>query len=180
MAYWREHFASPHAALTMSRKAARGNVYLSPAQRMSAMHALGELPETAELGSLKSFLKKTVKIATKLSPSHQIAKAISPKLLALSPSHALAEKLSQTSAPKTPPTAAVATEAPAPVTAPVAPLDFSSQALPFAQSGGGGGGGGFAPAPAAAEAPAETNWLLIGGIGAAGLLVLYLLMKKRR
>lgn len=178
--YWREHYSSPQDALRKARGAARGSVRMNAAQRMAAVSALGELTETSELGSLKSFLKKAVKIGTKLSPSHQIAKAISPKLLALSPSHILAEKLSVTSksAPKTPPAAAPASAVPEPVVIPVAPLDFSSQPLPFAQ--GGGGGGGFVPAPAAVAAEEGISMPVMIGLGVGALLYFVFTKKGRR
>lgn len=187
--YWREKFPTHAHALQAARAFRRGRP-LTMSQHQAVVHALGELDETPELGSLKSFLKKAVKTATKLSPSHQIAKAISPKLLKLSPSHALAEKISTmkvSSAPKAAPQVQTPTEpvmlpptlAPGVTTAP----DFS-MTLPFAQSSG-GGGGGFSPAQASVDQPsmqadAGPNWWLIGGASAAGLLLLWLMLKKRR
>lgn len=181
--YWREKFPTHNHALQAARAFRRGRP-LTMSQHQAVVHALGELDETPELGSLKSFLKKAVKIGTKLSPSHRIAKAISPKLLALSPSHALAEKISTmkvSSGPKMTPQVQAPSE---PIMVPpttAAPLDYSTT-LPFAQSGGGGGGGGFQPLPATPEAATDTgpNWWLIGGATAAGLAILYLLFKKRR
>lgn len=182
--YWREKFPTHNHALQAARAFRRGRP-LTMSQHQAVVHALGELEETPELGSLKSFLKKAVKIGTKLSPSHQIAKAISPKLLALSPSHALAEKISSmkvSSSPKMVPQVQAPAE---PIMVPpttAAPIDYSTT-LPFAQSGGGGGGGGgFAPQQSVAptDAAEGPNWWLIGGASAAALAILYLLFKKRR
>lgn len=184
MAYWRDHYSSPHHAVRVARMAVRGRVHLSPAQRHAAVSAMGELPETEELGSLKSFFKKVVKTATKLSPSHQLAKAL--HIDKFSPSQILVNKITASpskSSPKTPPTAAPANVAAEPVNIPAIAQDFAAQPLPFAQNFGpssGGGGGGGMPATVPAEAAGESNWLMIGGIGAAGLLVLYLLMSKKK
>jgi hypothetical protein len=150
---------------------------------LGASYGLTELPHN--LGSISSFLKKAVKVATKLSPSHQIAKAISPKLLALSPSHMLAEKLSVSakSSPKTPPTLAtnVLPDTPAqPI--PALPDMSATSPMSFSQGSSGGGGGGI-PAPVPGEpAVAEESALsmpVMIGLGAAALLVLYLLMRKK-
>lgn len=184
MAYWRDHYSSPQHAVHVARMAARGRVHLSPAQRHAAVSAMGELPETEELGSLKSFFKKVVKTATKLSPSHQLAKAL--HIDKFSPSHILVNKITGSSAkssPKTPAAAAPASVAAEPVNLPAVAQDFAAQPLPFAQNfspSSGGGGGGAMPAAIPAEAPGETNWLMIGGIGAAGLLLLYVLMSKKK
>lgn len=176
--YWREKFPTHQHALQAARAFRRGRP-LTLSQHAAASQALGELTETPELGSLKSFLKKAVKTASKLSPSHQAAKAL--KITKFSPSHALAERIAS-SAPKSAPQGSqpVAPAEPLMVPPTIAmPTDFSAP-IPFAQSGG-GGGGGFMPLPAAPETQAASgpNWWLIGGAGALGLVLLYLVLKKR-
>jgi len=172
--YWREKFPTHSHALRAAR-AFRAGRPLTLSQHAAVTSALGELPETNELGSLKSFLKK----ASKLSPSHQLAKKL--KITKLSPSHAIISRLTS-SAPKSAPAVQAPAEplmVPPTVTIPTA-QDFA-QPMSFSQ-GSAGGGGGFQPLPAATETPADTgpNWLLIGGIGAGSLLLLYLLFARKR
>jgi len=137
-----------------------------------------------DVGSLKSFFKKVVKVATKLSPSHAVAKAL--KIDKFSPSHILVNKLTATpakSSPKTPPSAPVEVPAAVPIAAntpdiPVIPTNYSQQPMMF----GSGGGGGSSPAPLPAEgAPVEetdyTPWII--GAAAVGLVAFLALKKKR-
>lgn len=137
--------------------------------------------QTSDLGSLKSFFKKVVKIGAKLSPSHQLLKKIAPKAMIFSPS----QMLLASSSPKSKPTIASAETAPAPPpitqTSPAA-VDLS-QASPFTQQPASfsGGGGSSGPAPSYADqaqaAPAETDltpWIL----AAAAIGAFFLLRKK--
>jgi len=139
-------------------------------------------PQT-NLGSLSSFFKKAVKVATKLSPSHQIAKAISPKLLALSPSHALAEKISKSASKKKAPKPAAATPDPVPTPtqtskAPDLTAFNQAQQQPMSFGGGGGGSQPYTDVPASADAT-ETNyapWLIGGGLA---LVAAYFIFRKK-
>lgn len=175
--YWREYFPNQQAMIATARRF-RAGIPITRAQHVAIQHGLGELTETPELGSLKSFFKKAVKVANKLDPLYSVRKKIDPVTKAVD----RAAGIKVTSSPKMAPSQ----ELVVPLT-PTVPMDTSPVALPFNMQAGqsGGGGGGFAPMPAdasanpAAAADAGPNWLLIGGASAAGLLILYLLLKKR-
>jgi len=137
-----------------------------------------------DVGSLKSFFKKVVKTASKLSPSYQVAKAL--KIDKFSPSQLLVSKFiapKTVSSPKTPPSAPVEVPAAVPIAAntpeiPVIPTNYSQQPMMF-----GSGGGGGSPAPLPAEgAPVEetdyTPWII--GAAAVGLGAFLLMRKKGR
>jgi hypothetical protein len=182
--YWQDKYPTPAHAVRDLQLAARGKIqmtakdlHIANVAARSGLNGLSEDP--ANLGSLKSFLKKVVKTATKLSPSHQIAKKL--KITKFSPSHALIEKV--TSAPKTKP--ALVSEAPATEVLPNAPAQpipelstavVSTSPMSFTQTSS--GGGGSTPAAVASEESFFTTPVIIG-IGAAALLVLFLAMRKR-
>ena len=136
------------------------------------------------MGSLKSFFKKVVKTATKLSPSHQIAKAL--KIDKFSPSHILVNKLIAPSAPKAPSApVAVAPDVPISANTPevptAAPQVTPIYTQPMSFTGGGGGGSALAPLPADVAAPVEEENYLPWILGAAGVgLAAILLFKKKR
>ena len=175
--YWTEMYASPQQAQRELALHARGRIRLTPARLAVAQVAARAKPQ--QLGSLKSFLKKVVKVANKADPLYSVRKKIDPVTKAVN----RAVGIKQTSAPKTPPaliapaagTAPPSTATPTPIT-PTAPWqpDFS-----FAQGSGGGSSGGIQPAAAATgEDAGVPTWVWIAGAGAA-LLALYLLTKKR-
>lgn len=201
--YWQDKYSSPGQAVTALKEVLAGKRKMTAAELHIAHVAsraglsgisedpnnLGVICELTEqphnLGSLKSFFKKVVKTATKLSPSHQIAKAL--KIDAFSPSHILVNKLTATpaSSPKTPP-AAIA-EAPATQVLPLAPPQPIPQ-LPDLTGNSpmsfniSSGGGGSAPAPVPGEAVAE-SWLtppVMIGMGVGALALLFLLLRKKR
>jgi len=197
--YWQDHYKTPAHAVRALQAVQRGQLRMTPNQlhiahvaarsklsgisedpsNLGASYGLTELPHN--LGSISSFLKKAVKVATKLSPSHAVAHAL--KIDKFSPSQMLVNKITATkkSAPKTPPalTTEVLPNAPAqPI--PALPDPSATSPMSFAQGSSGGGGGGI-PAPVPGDAVAEESSLslpIMIGIGAAGLLVLYLLMRK--
>jgi len=173
--YWREHFPTHVHAVRFATAAARGHVKPSRAQLAGLEYAARE-DASGELAGIFSKIGKTL---AKISPSHQILKKVAPKAMLLSPSQLALTKLAKekmpkvSSAPKTPP--AIVAETPAPTPTSQA-QDFSQQMLPMSQTVTGGGGG--SPVPADAAAPAD-NTMLYVGIGAAVLLALVLLMRKR-
>lgn len=137
--------------------------------------------QSADLGSLKSFFKKVVKIGAKLSPSHQLLKKVAPQLIKLSPSQMLLASSSPKSKPAVAPAEAAPTPPPITQTSPAA-VDLS-QASPFTQQPASfsGGGGSSGPAPSYADqaqaAPTETDltpWIL----AAAAIGAFFLFRKK--
>lgn len=171
--YWREQFPTHVHAVRFATAAARGHVKPTKAQLAGLEYAARE-DASGELAGIFSKIGKTL---AKLSPSHQLLKAVAPKAMLLSPSQLALSKLAKekipkvSSAPKTPPALVAPVETPT-----TQAQDFSQQMLPMSQTVTGGGGG--SPVPADAAAPAD-NTMLYVGIGAAVLVALVLLMRKR-
>ena len=181
--YWQDKYATPAHAVRALALAAQGKIAMTPKDlhiahvaARSGMSGLTDDPNN--LGSLKSFFKKVVKVANKLDPLYSVRKKIDPVTKAVN------KAVGISSAPKTPP--ALVSEAPATAVLPNAPAqpipELTTAQVPMNFSQGSGGGGGGAPAPVAEQAASDSGLSVpvMLGIGAAGLLVLYLLMGKRR
>ncbi len=203
--YWQDHYKTPAHAVKVLRAVASGQVRMTPAQlhiahvaARSQLHGISEDPQNMghvaygltelphnlgshDLGSLKSFLKKVVKTADKLNPLSSITRKIDPLQKAVDKWAGVTK-----SSPKTAPSTALV--APATVVLPDAPpqpipqLPDLTGNSPMSFSQGSSGGGGGAPAPVPGDPAAVDDGLSLPvmiGIGAAGLLVLYLLMRKK-
>lgn len=172
--YWREKYPTAAHAAHALKLASSGRVRMSPAD-----FAVAQVAARSELGSLTSFFKKAVGVANKLSPSHQLAKAL--KVDKFSPSQILAQKIASSktsSAPKSAPALNV-DSAPASLPSTAAPVPYLQPDFSFGQ--GGGGGSGIATQPAAESPAAVTEgvptWVWIAA-GAAALFAIYAISRK--
>jgi hypothetical protein len=193
--YWQDHYKTPAHAVRALQAVQRGQLRMTPGQlhiahvaaraklsgisedpdNLGDVYGLTELPHN--LGSLKSFFKKVVKTANKLDPLYSVRKKIDPVTKFVDKTVGITK-----SSPKMiPATTQVLPDTPAQPIAVLPDLTGNSP-MSFAQGSSGGGGGAPAPVPGD-PAPVEDTWLttpVMIGMGAAGLLVLYLLMRKKR
>jgi hypothetical protein len=192
--YWQDHYKTPAHAVRALQAVQRGQLRMTPNQlhiahvaaraalngisedpsNLGAVYSITELPHN--LGSLKSFFKKVVKVANKLDPLYSVRKKIDPVTKFVDKTVGITK-----SSPKMIPSPATTQVLPDTPAQPIAVLpDLTGNSpMSFAQ---GSSGGGSAPAPVPGDAAPSDDGLSVPvmlGIGAAGLLVLYLLMRKR-